>query len=218
MKTHAFLGLVAVLICSFNVQAETVSTGFTNAQGFATGDSSDITIGTGLTATFSGGQQRQSFDAPAYNQDNAAYFFINGPTFTGSFGSEISVDSPQDVGTISFSSAVDQVSFFAANRANGTPSIRVIGADGVTTLSTVDVTGTSNQGSAGAVPFVFTSEILGDRISRIEIDNAGPAGNPPYVTAIDTFSASVNAVPEPSSLALVSLIAVGVAGRRRRRV
>lgn len=205
------LGCAAALLFG-SVAEAAVSTSFSNADGFATGATGDVMLSDGaLTVTFSGGVQQQSFDGPSYNAGPDAYFFING-TFTGSFGGTQAGST--DVGTISFSTGVDEVSFFAADRANGTPSIRVIADDGVTVLTTVSVTGTSNQ--PGATPFTFTSSVLGDQIGSIEIDNAGPAGNPPYVTAIDSFSASVSAVPEPSSM-IAGLVLVGGAATRRLR-
>ena len=70
-----------------------------------------------------------------------------------------------------------------------------------------------NLGDAGEV-LSFTA-IGGLNIARIEANLPGPAANPPYAAAIDTFSASVAAIPEPSSIALLGL--AGTCGFLRRR-
>ena len=179
-----------------------VSTSFDTSDGFVTGSSSDVTLSDGpFQVTFSGGQQQQGFDFNSYNSNPAAYMVING-TFTGGFGGTASGAS--DTATIDFNLGVTEVSFFAANRANGAgTTIRVLGLDDSTVLATEFITQTSIQPSTSPTLTSFSSSSLGALIGSIQIDNAGPAGAPPYVTAIDTFRAK--AVPEPSTLALLGI-------------
>lgn len=194
-----------------------VSTSFDTSDGFVTGDSSDVTLSNGpFDVTFSGGQQQQGFDLPSYNSNPAAFLVING-TFAGSFGGTATGSS--DIATIDFNLGVTDVSFFAAIRGLGASStIRVFGIDDTTLLTTASITQTNIQPSASPTLTSFSSSALGAVIGSIEIDNAGPAGNPPYVTAIDTFSA--RAVPEPSTLVLLAIGGVSLVGygwRRKRQ-
>ena len=163
-----------------------------------------------FSAIFEGGIQQQGFDGPSYNDGPDAYLFING-TFTGT--SQNTQAGNSDIGSITFDIGVDTVSFFAADRANGTPEFSVLGTDG-TVLSTVSITSTSNQSGAGATPFSFTSDELGAQIGAIQFDNAGPASNPPYVIALDSLT--VTAVPEPATGSLVAIV-FGFMGLRRKR-
>lgn len=200
------LTLLLLTCFATNTFAQTITTGFDNAT-FPTGSMAAVTIpnvSSSFTATFSGGQQQQMFDGPSYNMGNDAYLFING-TFNG-------VSDSTDVGSIVLSMGATTVSFYAANRANGnTATYRVLDVNGVQ-LDSQPITATSNQpGSGGLVQ--LSSATLGGLIGSIEFDNAGPAPtpNPPYVIAIDSFTA----VPEPSAFLFLSLPAITIAGFRR---
>ena len=165
-----------------------INSTFSTAEGFTTGGTTPVDLTAGnLTLTVSGGQQQQSFDGPSYNTGPDAYFFISGPSFTGSFGG--TAPGTGDTGDLTFNRGVTEVSFFAADRAIGTPTVRVFGTDDTTVLAEVSVTDTDIRGFANPTPLTFDANVLGELIGRVEIDNAGPAGNPPYVTAIDTLSA-----------------------------
>ena len=209
--------LLAVFLSSFAslVSGQSVVTSFSRADGFASRDFSNVVFSDGdFTATFIGGVQEQSFDGPAYNAGPDAYFFVNG-TYTGTFGVR-PLTGNTDVGSVQFNTGVQTLSFSAADRANGTPSLRVLGTDG-SVLATETIASTSNR-SATAL-FSFDADDLGGLIGGVEFDNAGPAANPPYVIALDSFSATAApvAVPEPSSLAALAMAATAVAARRRRR-
>lgn len=197
-------------------QAATITTQFDTSDGFVTGDFGDVTLTSGsLSVTFSGGQQQQGFDLPSYNVNPAAYMFINGP-FTGSFGGTVSGDgTDDDSGMIDFNIGVVEVSFFAANRGFGAgTTLNIFGVDDTTMLGSISITQTSNQASDGAMLTTITGSDFGGLIGKIGIDLPGPAGNPPYVLAIDSFSARV---PEPGTAALLAagLLGFGVARRRR---
>lgn len=214
MNFKPFFALLAVACLASTANAQSLTTSFSQADGFTTGSTANVTFpgSGGLTATFSGGFQEQSFDGPAYNAGPEAYFFVNG-TYTGSFGR--TATGSTDVGTVSFSTGVDQVSFSAADRANGTGTFRVLDTSGATLLSQ-SIVATDNGTAAAAFSFDSSVDFDGSQIGSIEFDNAGPAANPPYVIAIDSFSASVNAVPEPSSM-LFGLLVPAVAVLRRNR-
>lgn len=184
----------------------TVETSFDTSDGFMTGDLNDITLSDGLLdVTFSGGQQQQGFDLPSYNSNPAAYLFNNGD-FTGSFGGTI--PSVGDTGLIDFNLGVSEVSFFAANRGNGAAvTINVLGVDDMTILDTILITQASNQPGDAAVPTIISSSTLGELIGSLAIDLPGPAGNPPYVLAIDTFSATAS-VPESNNTVAVMLLGI----------
>ena len=213
---RTFLSFLSLLLVVSTANAQsTVSTSFDSAT-FGTGvaNAAPVTLSDGaLSAVFDGGFQEAAFHGPAYNQGNQAYFFLNG-TFTGSFGRSETLNN--DTGSIDFNTGVDSLSFFAARFGNGTPSFSVLGVDDTTVLASSDITAGSNQNGAGATPFTFDSASLGGQIGSVVFDNAGPAGNPPYLIAIDSFSASVNAVPEPSSVMSLVLAAGGLVLRRRR--
>ena len=72
----------------------------------------------------------------------------------------------------------------------------------------------NNLGDVGEI--LSFSAIGGVNIGRIEVNLPGPAANPPYAAAIDTFSATFAAVPEPSSVAFLGLAAACGFLRRRR--
>ena len=162
--------------------------------------------------TFSGGQQQQSFLGGAYNSGNAAFLFINvGGGFNGAA-------STGDTGNIFFGGGgATDVSFHAANLANGAATeFTSFDADGEaieTLLTQVDALN-NNPGDAGEI--LNFSAVGGRNIFRIEVDLPGPVANPPYAASIDTFSATIAAVPEPSSLALLGLAASCGFLRRRR--
>ena len=217
------LSTVMGLLLAPHAMAVAISTQFNTSDGFVTGDFNPVTLTNGgLSVTFAGGQQLQGFDLPSYNTNPAGYLFINGP-FTGSFGSTVSGDGGavdginDDLGLIDFNTGVATVSFFAANRANGGGvTLNVFGVDDTTLLGTVFITQTSNQSSDGASLTTITSAAFGGSIGSIGIDLPGPAGNPPYVLAIDNFSVRT-AIPEPvtASLSLMGLGVLSIAARRR---
>jgi len=215
MLIRSFLSLLSLLMVVSVANAQsTVATSFDNGT-FTTGSTAatSVTSSDGvLSASFSGGFQEQALHGPAYNAGPDAYFFLNG-TFTGSFNRPVTLNN--DLGSVDFNTGVDTVSFFASRFGNGTPSFRVLGVDDTTVLATNAITATSNQ--TGAAAFTFDSTTLGGQIGSIEFDNAGPASNPPYVIAIDSFSATTNAaVPEPSAAASLMLAFGGLLLRRRR--
>lgn len=204
----------------------TVSTQFNTSEGFVTGDFGDQTISNGpLSVTFSGGQQQQSFNLAAYNVNPAAYLWING-TLVDSVGPNAGTNSvsgdgiDDDLGLIDFNIGVSEVSFFAANIANGAAAaLTFFGVDDVSVLGTILISQESNQLSDGATPTVITSSVFaGQEIGSIGVNLPGPASppNPPYALAIDSFSATA-AVPEPTTLATLALGSVGMAGLRYRR-
>lgn len=211
--TSKSLTLALLSAASLTAQASTISTTFARSEGFTSRDTDDVVLTNsidGFAVTFSGGVQEQSFDGPAYAAGPDAYFFVSAGmgTFTGSFGVR-PLASTGDTGTVSFNRGVTDLSFNAANRANGTPSFQILDLNG-NLLSSSSITETSNRAVASG--FSFNSEDLGGLIGSVVFDNAGPAGNPPYVIAIDRFSAT--AVPEPSS---VLMCCIGLAATLRRR-
>lgn len=207
MKTFLSASLLLTSISS----ATTISTSFDLADGFAAQDTNDIVLSdNGFQVTFSGGQAERRFDGPSYRTGPSAFFFVNGPSFEGSFGRTI--NGTGDVGTVSFNIGVLNLSFAAADRANGTGAFRILDQLG-NTLASQSVTNEVNRNSD---LFEFSSDDFGGTlIGGIEFDNAGPNMNPPYVIAIDDFSAT--AVPEPSSALLVGASLSLLALRRRRQ-
>lgn len=215
--TQFSAAVTTAVFLSAGAQAGVINTEFNTSDGFVTGDTTPTSLndGAGFEVTFSGGQQQQMFDGPSYNNGPAGYLFINdGPGDAGFDGGNPNTGPAtgdgidDDSGMIVFNVGASSVSFFAANRANGASS----------TLNVFSVAGdllTSAAIPSGAVGdnlFNFRSDTLGADIGRIEIDLAGPAANPPYVVAIDSFSASV---PEPGMLSLFG--AIGLLGLVRRR-
>ncbi|MFN3190583.1 MAG: PEP-CTERM sorting domain-containing protein [Aureliella sp.] len=208
------LPLICCLLSTAQVHAGIVLTSFSESDGFGL-DGSPVSLTSqdgSLTATFTGGIARTGFDFPSHNTGRDAYYIINGD-FLGSSGQLQSGST--DVGTITFNRGVESVSFFAADRASGTPALRIRSISG-DILASRQISFTSNSDGTGARPFEFESTDFGQLIGSIEFDNAGPANNPPYVIAIDTFRASSSAVPEPSGLACLVALGASLALRRRR--
>ena len=211
MKRY-LMAMAMALTLAANLDAQTVTTEFGTPDGFTTGGTADVVLD-GLV-TFSGGQQQQMFLGGAYNNGPAGYLFINGG---GGFNGAASTG---DTGSILFGGGgATEVSFHAANLQNGP----------ATSFTSFDVNGnfietlltqvSSLNSIADDVGEILTfSASGGENIGRIEVDLPGPATpvNPPYVAAIDTFSATIAPVPEPSSLALLGLAASCGLLRRRR--
>ena len=199
------------LMIALPAWGQTITTSFSTSDGFVTGDNSDVTLmNSGFEITFSGGQQQQAFDGSSYNAGPDGYLFFNG-TFGGVTGNT-------DVGTIDFNRGVNDVSFFLANRANGAGvTVRALGVDDTTILGSEFVTQTSIQNATNPSLTQFTSQDFGGAlIGSLEIDLPGPANNPPYVAAIDTFSAT--AIPEPSSILVMGAIGTLAILRRRKNL
>lgn len=229
MRKLVILSLSAVLFLPLAAFAQTISTGFNTSDGFITGPVNgataaagvfdDVTLNNGaFSVTFGGGQQQQAFDGPSYETGPAAYFFVNtgggASVFTGSFGNSITggANNGDSNGLIEFGGlGASTVSFFAADRANGAASsLNIFGTDGSLLQGGVSIP----SGDVSDFFFDFNSSTLGGPIGSIQFDLVGPAANPPYVVAIDTFSATA-AIPEPSSALLLSGLAL--VGLRRRR-
>ena len=216
MKRTIFKTLIlfCVIFISMPAFAVPISTSFSTSDGFITGDPASVTLSNGgFSVTFSGGQQQQMFDGPSYNVAPDAYLFING---TGGFNG---ADPTGDKGLVDFNIGVTEVSFFAADRGNGNGTIRVFGLDDMTVLATQSVTQDDIRPIANPMQSIFSSADFGGQlIGSIEFDNAGPAGNPPYVLAIDSFSATpATAIPIPPTFWLLSIGMLGlvVAGRKK---
>ena len=203
------------LTLAANLNAQTVTTEFATGDGFVTGDLTDQVLD-GLV-TFTGGQQQQMFLGGAYNNGPAAFLFVNGAGGFNGGGGQNAV-STGDTGSIVFGGAgATAVSFHAANLANGPATaftaFDVNGVEIETQLTQVSNLN-ANAGDAGEI--LSFSASGGANIGRIDVDLPGPNSNAPYAASIDTFSATIAAVPEPSSLALFSLAASCGFLRRRR--
>ncbi|MEL7488235.1 MAG: hypothetical protein AAGJ87_13575 [Pseudomonadota bacterium] len=217
---RSVLAAAAFFAMAAPAAAATVSTSFTTADGFATGSFADVTIGDpSASVTFSGGQQQQMFDVQSYNSNPAAYLFVNG-AFTGGSGNTVSGDGVNDdAGLIDFGGiGASSVSFFAANRGNGASvTLNILGVDDVTILGSISITQTSNQLADGAIATIINAADFGGQlIGAIAIDLPGPAANPPYVLAVDSFTAVVE-TPIPGAAALLLTGAAGLFGFRRKR-
>jgi hypothetical protein len=220
-----FIKICAALAAAFSafgaaaLATSTISTEFDTSDGFVTGDFGDVTLAHGtFSVTFSGGQQQQGFDGPSYSAPPAAYMFING-LFAGSFGNTVAGDGVNDdAGLIDFDIGAREVSFFAANRGNGAGvTLNIFGVDDTTLLDTIVITQTSNLVADGAVMTVLSASALGGFIGSIAIDLPGPAGAPPYVLAVDSFSATAIPVPAALPLFLAGLAGLGLWERRANR-
>ena len=203
------------LTLAANLNAQTVTTEFATGDGFVTGDLTDQVLD-GLV-TFTGGQQQQMFLGGAYNNGPAAFLFVNGAGGFNGGGGQNAV-STGDTGSIVFGGAgATAVSFHAADLANGAAtSFTSFDVNGVQieTLLTQVSNLNANAGDAGEI--LSFSASGGANIGRIDVDLPGPNFNAPYAASIDTFSATIAAVPEPSSLALFGLAASCGFLRRRR--
>ena len=220
--------VAAGLLATQSAVAGSVSTGFGTDDGFITapvngeaaaaGAFDDVIVSDGfLDVTFSGGQQQQAFDGPSYEQGPSAYLLVNtGPgaaVFTGTSGNTITggANNGDQTGSIAFNTGVTDVSFFAANRANGAAAtLDIFGIGGELLLEDFVI----GSGDIDDQQFAFNSADLGGLIGEITFDLPGPNANAPYVLAIDTFSAT--AVPTPSAIG-AGLAGLGLLGARRRR-
>lgn len=223
--------ILAALTAAFSITGThatmIVSTGFDTEDGFITGPINgaapaagafaDVTID-GLV-TFSGGQQQQMFDMGGYQAGPAGFLFVNtgggSSVFTGGSNNTITggANNGDNNGLISILGGATSVSFYAADRANGAnTTIDIFGVDGITILADDFVIPSGNVADNF---FEFTAEDLGANIGSISFNLPGPAANPPYVVAIDSFSATT-VIPEPSS-ALLAGLALGIPFLRRRR-
>lgn len=218
MSLRLCLIFSAAVFWSSIANAQLISTEF-SAPDFTTGDFNPVTLTSGaFGVTFSGGQQQQMFDGGSYNNGPAGYLFLNtGPgaaTFVGSTGNAITggANNGDQNGLITFSGpGAGSVSFYAADRANGTSSFEVFDTAGASLG--VNTLGFGNLGDAGTL---YSLNFGSTAIGSIAFDLAGPAANPPYVVAIDTFSATA-AVPEPASAGLIGLVSLAMMVTRRRK-
>jgi len=227
MRTTTLIALAA--LSAGSAFATTVATEFNTSDGFTTGlDNQTVTVDS--LVTFSGGQQQQMFGGGNYNVGPAGLLFINtGPgnpgqgfSQTNAGGVTQEIFGTGDGGSINFlGQGATTVSFFAANRANGglgtasgAPIFTVFGIDGTTILDTIDVQTGALGGNDATFLIDLDSANFSQNIGSIVLDLPGPAGAPPYVVAIDSFTADV-AVPEPSA-ALLSGLALSLMFRRRR--
>ncbi|MEM1107366.1 MAG: hypothetical protein AAGH99_01605 [Planctomycetota bacterium] len=173
----------------------------TNFDDLAPGTATFTVGGPDFSATFSGGEVGNLASPPLYDTPPLVYLLSG----AGAGGAGT-------VGLIEFSSPAASVSFNALNAANGQATIAVFGVDDAL-LTSVPVT--ADVAADLEADFAFTSEALGAAIGSITITNPGPATppNPPYITVIDSFSAT--AVPTPSAAAAGMLLIAGLAARRR---
>ena len=213
MKYTLIAACSAVLTLASSQASTLIMTEFGTADGFVTGGTANVVLGNNAV-TFSGGQQQQGILGAAYNNGPAAYLFINGG---GGFNGAASTG---DTGSILFGgSGASSVSFHAADLANGP----------ATTFTSFDLLGNQLQqfstsvsnlnGNAGDAGEILTFTAANNvYIGSIVANLPGPATpvNPPYAASIDTFSATVVGVPEPSS-ALLATLAMSVSLLRRRR-
>ena len=211
MKFYLIAMFMALALAT-NLNAQTTfNTEFNTSDGFVTGGTADVVVANDLI-TFSGGQQQQMFSGLAYNNGPAAYLFINGG---GGFNGATSTG---DTGSIFFGGGgATDVSFHAADLANGLTTIFTsFDIDGAVLESFETQVDNLNGNAGDAGEILNFAAVGGQNIFRIEANLPGPITNPPYAASIDTFSATIAAVPEPSSLALLGLAATCGLLRRRR--
>jgi len=207
------IAMFTALTFAANLNAQTVvTTEFGLDDGFTTGGTDDVVVG-GLV-TFSGGQQQQGFLGAAYNNGPAAYLFVNG---AGGFdGTSRNAASTGDTGNIFFGGGgATAVSFHAANLANG-PATEFTAFDADDVEIEALLTQVSGLNADDPLEILSFNAVGGRNIFRIEANLPGPNSNPAYAATIDTFSATISAVPEPSSLSLLGLAATCGLLRRRR--
>ena len=93
----------------------------------------------------------------------------------------------------------------------------MFGLDDTTSLGNFPGAITQTTLNGSPIQTVLNSSTLGGPIGSIAFDLPGPASNPPYVLALDTFTATAAAaIPEPSSAAILLIGACAMATRRRR--
>lgn len=221
MKTLNFTSLLALGFTCGLSHATTITTGFESGSNalFADGTRTDITLtdntaGANFSTTFRGGVALTRFDGPSYHQGSSAYFFVRGGGFNGTFNRGPLTPTGADGQILFGGNGASNVSFWAANRRNG-PGITVTAFD-----SLDNAIGSSQLVSASSFSrFTFDAD-PGSAIARLQFDlpRASPTPNPPYVLALDTFSAtSATTVPEPSAALLGALGLLALANRRTRK-
>lgn len=227
------IGLTAAAIMSTPALATpvVVSTEFGLADGFVQGalngaapiaeSFAAVTIGNGLV-TFSGGQQQQAFDGPSYNNGPAGYIFINGggsnTPFVGASGNSAIGDGgafdgiSDDQGFIDFGGlGASSVSFTGANRGLGAGvGITVTSVDGTQSFSF-----TFTETVATLIE-ITSADLGGLLIGQIAFDLPGPAANPPYAFAIDSFLAVVE-TPIPGAALLLATGLIGFSRFKKRK-
>lgn len=228
-----FVAATTALVLGTAAQASTTTifTDFNQEDGFVTGGTGDTTLSNdGLSVTFSGGQQQQMFNPNFYRNGPAAFLFINGELedqiAAGPGDGTASGDGiDDDTGLIDFNVGVSEVSFFAANVANGPFSLLTIfGEDDTSILGTVNVFNDfipSPAQDPDLTPFTFSAaNFQGSLIGSIGIDLPGPNQNAPYALAIDGFTVTAEIAPVPlpaGGLLLLSALGGLVAVRRRNK-
>ena len=204
----------ATMIASASATPVAVATEFDIGDGFVQGAQNGAapiaasfaptSIGGGLV-TFSGGQQQQMFDGPAYDAGPAGYFFINGggsaTPFVGASGNTAIGDGiGDDAGFIDFGAlGASEVSFTGANRGTGAAvGITATSVDGSQTFSF------SFSDTVATLIEITSADLSGALIGQIAFDLPGPAGNPPYAFAIDGFAAIVETPLPGAALMLLT--------------
>lgn len=180
------LALVVGIAANSATAQSVVNTGFNTSDGFVTGALNPGTaISSGdFSAIFTDGQQQQGFDGQSYNVGPAGFLYINGG------GGFLGASPTGDMGLIDFGQGATEVSFFGANRANGGGvTVEALGVNG-SVLGSTFITQTNIQAGVNPALTTFDAASLGGLIGALRVDLPGPATNPPYAFAIDTFSAT----------------------------